>query len=217
MYWAAQPLGRALVRARISANAITLAALPLALLAAFAFAEQHYGVGALFAALCFACDGLDGLVARATGTAGEAGKVLDTVCDRISEALMFGGLAMGWRAAPWLLGLVLVAALGAQLVTLASARAEAAPEVLVPRGAMRRAERAVYLVAGGALSGVLQDVQPSALLAVAPLGVALALIGLVGNGSALHRFSVLARGLGRPRDVRKPSSDSERVHQDAAE
>jgi CDP-diacylglycerol---glycerol-3-phosphate 3-phosphatidyltransferase len=194
-YWAAGPVGRALVRAGASANGITIASVPLAAGAALAFAGEHWGVGALLGAAAYACDALDGLVARITGTASKAGEILDAVCDRICETLMLGGVTVAWRASVPLLALVLFAALGAQQVTLASAKTEVFPSARghVPRGVMRRAERAVYFMGGAAIAGALHDLGVDA--ARLPLILALGLVGILGNASALHRFASLARVL----------------------
>jgi CDP-diacylglycerol---glycerol-3-phosphate 3-phosphatidyltransferase len=199
-YWAVQPLGRALVRAGISANAITLASVPLAAGAALAFACEHWGVGALLGGMAYACDALDGLVARSTGTASDAGEVLDAACDRICEALMLGGVAVAWRSSVPLLALALFGALGAQQVTLASAKAEVFPAARahVPRGVMRRAERAVYFIGAAVVAGALQDLVPPSYArpaALLPLAIAMGLVGVLGNASALHRFASLARAL----------------------
>jgi len=204
-----RPVGSALRRAGLSANAVTLVSLPFALSAAVALATEHYGVAAILAIACFACDALDGIIARETGTASDAGEVLDSVCDRICEAALLGGLAVAWRSSVPLLALVLVAGLGAQQVTLASAKAEVFPAAAgrVPRGLMRRVERAVYLVGGAALSGILADVLgplSSPLAVRAPLIVAMALYAVIGNASAIHRFMVLARAL-RSREVTSAS------------
>lgn len=199
-YWVAAPLGQLLANVGLSANAITLASIPLAAGATLAFAGQHWGVGALLAALSYACDALDGLVARATGTASGAGEVLDAVCDRISETVMLSGVAIAWRSSVPLLGLALLAVFGAQQVTLASAKAEIFPGTRgrVPRGVMRRAERAVYFIGATALAGALQDLAPAAYAAAAaqlPVVLAMGLIGVLGNVSALYRFAALARAL----------------------
>jgi CDP-diacylglycerol--glycerol-3-phosphate 3-phosphatidyltransferase len=196
-YWVAQRLERPLVRAGVSANAITIASVPLAASAAIAFATRHWGVGALLGGMSYACDALDGLVARATGTASKSGEILDAVCDRICEALMLGGVAIAWRTSVPLLALALFAGLGAQQVTLASAKAEVFPTARrrVPRGVMRRAERALYFIGGAALAGALQDLLPPTLRPVVelPLVLAMGLVGALGNASAVHRFTLLAR------------------------
>jgi CDP-diacylglycerol--glycerol-3-phosphate 3-phosphatidyltransferase len=199
-YWVAQPLGRALVRVGVSANAITIASVPLAAGASVAFAAEHWGVGALLGGVSYACDALDGLVARATATASDAGEVLDAVCDRICEAFMMGGVAIAWRTSVPLLALALFAGLGAQQVTLASAKAEVFPSARrhVPRGVMRRAERALYFIGGAALAGALQDLLPPIYprpVVQMPLVLAMGLVGALGNASALHRFASLARVL----------------------
>jgi CDP-diacylglycerol--glycerol-3-phosphate 3-phosphatidyltransferase len=188
------------VRAGASANAITIASIPLAAGAAVAFAEGHWGVGALLGGMSYACDALDGMVARATATASAAGEVLDAVCDRICEALMLGGVAIAWRTSVPLLTLALFAALGAQQVTLASAKAETFPtaRARVPRGVMRRAERAVYFIGAAAMAGALQDLLPSVYAhpaAQVPIVLAMGLVGVAGNASALQRFASLARVL----------------------
>jgi CDP-diacylglycerol--glycerol-3-phosphate 3-phosphatidyltransferase len=207
-YAGMQPIGRALIDAGVTANAITIASVPMAAGAGVAFAGQHWGVGALLAALSFACDALDGLVARETGTASAAGEVLDAVCDRLCESLILGGIVVAWRASVPLLTLSLLAMLGAQQVTLATAKAEAFPDVKgrVPRGLMRRAERAVYLVAAATIAGLLEDLLPGSRAPAAqiPLVVALALLALLGNASALRRFELLARALnGTPTEPRR--------------
>jgi phosphatidylglycerophosphate synthase len=205
-YWAAQPVGRCLTAARVSADAITWASLPLAAAGGLAFAFGRYGLGALFAALSFACDALDGLVARSTGTASPAGEVLDAACDRIAEGLLLGGIAVAWRTSLPLLVLVLVASLAAQQVTFASTKAEVYPNAsgAVPRGLMRRAERAAYLVVGASASALITGLAPSAAAwAVAPLAVALGVVAVVGHASAAHRLAALARALRSPvREVR---------------
>lgn len=191
-YLAMAPVGRALARMGVSANAITLASIPLAAAGGVAFAFGHHGLGALGAALAFSCDLLDGLVARTTGTASDAGEVLDAAADRICEALLFGGLAFAYRESPVLLGLVLFAGLAAQQVTYASAKTEVYAMNNVPRGTMRRAERAVYFVVGAALSGLVGH--------IAPMLVVLVVIGVAGNVSATLRYVALARAL-RERDA----------------
>jgi phosphatidylglycerophosphate synthase len=205
-YWAAQPLGRWLVTARVSADAITFASLPLAATGAVAFAFERYGLGALFAALSFACDALDGLVARTTGSASPAGEVLDAACDRVAEGLLLGGIAVAWHESVPLLVLVLAASLAAQQVTFASTKAEVYPNAkrAVPRGLMRRAERAACMVVGAAASGSIAGLVPSAGgWTIAPLAVALGLIAVVGHASAVHRLAALARALRPPtREVR---------------
>ncbi len=199
-YGAFEAISSALVRGGVSANAVTLSSVPLAAVAAVALATGHDGTGALLAAMSFGCDALDGMIARSTGTASQAGEVLDAACDRICEALMLAGIAIAWRSSVPLLCVVLLAQLGAQQVTLASAKAAAFPSLRssVPRGVMRRPERAVYFIGAAAATGLLRGMLPEAqaeTLVRLPLVVVLLLIGLVGNVSAISRSLSIARGL----------------------
>lgn len=85
-------LGGGLARLGIGANLVTLAGLVLALLAAFAIAHQHYGVGLFLILINRLLDGLDGAVARANGIT-DFGGYLDTLADYVfyvSVPLAFG-------------------------------------------------------------------------------------------------------------------------------
>ena len=83
------PAARALlapaVSARIPANAVSVAGLLLGLGAAACFAHWTSAAAVLaglaLAAAWLVADGLDGMVARATGTASATGRFLDGVCD----------------------------------------------------------------------------------------------------------------------------------------
>ncbi len=191
-YWAIAPVGRACVRLGISANAITFASLALGIAAGVAVAVGHLGAGALLAGLCAACDALDGVVARASMRASDAGEVLDAAVDRYTELALLGGVAVYLRDALGLLVLALLAILASFMVSYSTAKAEAL-NVTPPRGAMRRSERAVLLVLGAALVPV------AAALGVgfpdAPIVVALAVVGVVGNVSAVRRLAAIARAV----------------------
>lgn len=107
------PLGRLLLapalRARISANAVSVTGLGIGLGAAWAFGHwtdwRWSVVGLLLAVAWLVADGLDGMIARATGTASPLGRVLDGVCDHgvfiliyVAVALSVGTL-QGWALA----------------------------------------------------------------------------------------------------------------------
>jgi CDP-diacylglycerol--glycerol-3-phosphate 3-phosphatidyltransferase len=181
-YVVLDPVARALTTLGITANAITFASLVLSLAAGVGAATGHFGIAALVATVAGAGDALDGLVARASGTASDGGEVFDAAVDRYSEFFLFGGLAIHFRGDLRLLVLTLAALTASMMVSYASAKAEALG-VSAPRGAMRRAERAVYLVLGL----VLAPFTPWAIV------LALALIALVGNVSAVRRFVAIAR------------------------
>ena len=104
------------------------------------------GVGAL-------ADALDGSVARAAGTAGPRGALLDSVMDRIGETAMFAAVAYTVSDDPVLVALA-VASVGASLIT-SYLRAKAEGAGAEGRaGIMGRGER-VALYCLGVIAGQL--------------------------------------------------------------
>jgi phosphatidylglycerophosphate synthase len=111
--WIVHPLGRLLLvpalRLGIDPNSISLAGLACGAAAAAAFYRwrdwRWATLGFLFAALWLVLDGLDGMVARATGTASEFGRLLDGLCDHAVFVLLYVSLASSlgtagaWRVA----------------------------------------------------------------------------------------------------------------------
>jgi CDP-diacylglycerol--glycerol-3-phosphate 3-phosphatidyltransferase len=194
VYRALVPLGRMLVAAGISANAISVASLAIAILAAVAFATGHFGVAALVAAIASLADGVDGLVARLSGTKSRFGQVLDTTIDRYVDALFLGGILIYVRAELVLLIVTLAAIVGSFMVSYASSVER---ELGVSGGSspMRRAHRLAYLLVasasapfvGHALGGVMPEADR------APVMLAVAAIALVGNVSAIRRLFAAAR------------------------
>jgi CDP-diacylglycerol---glycerol-3-phosphate 3-phosphatidyltransferase len=207
-YWILSPLGRALSRRSVSANAITFASLLLAATAGAAFAMGHLGMGAFLSALSMLGDALDGIVARESGTASDAGEVFDAAVDRYGEFLFLAGLAVFYRDNVAVLSIVLFAILGSFMVSYSTAKAEAL-SVPPPRGSMRRAERAVYLNAGAALVPVAHTVLPSH--ANAPIVAALFFVAVASNASAALRLDRIA-GLVSERDRARVSSLRPREH-----
>jgi CDP-diacylglycerol--glycerol-3-phosphate 3-phosphatidyltransferase len=198
-YWTLQPLGRALVRGGLSADGITKGSLGLGMAAGGALATGHLGVGGVLATVAALGDALDGLVARATGTASPKGGLLDAAVDRYGEFFLVGGLALHYRDHLGELGMCLLALLGSFMVSYGSAKAEALG-VAAPRGAMRRAERAVWICGGALLSPLAAAVGEGAGLGPwigeAPMLAALAMVALVSNVSAVRRLTAVARAAG---------------------
>lgn len=95
--WIIHPAGRALlpwfVARGISANAVSVIGLGLGGLAAVAYANWHSWPFALLGLVLsigwLIADGLDGMVARATGTASALGRALDGICDHGVFALIY--------------------------------------------------------------------------------------------------------------------------------
>jgi hypothetical protein len=87
--WLVHPLSRAgltwAIRHRISANMVSIAGLVLGMIAALAYFRWDQPMlaflGLLFSIGWLVADGLDGMVARATGTSSATGRILDGLCD----------------------------------------------------------------------------------------------------------------------------------------
>jgi CDP-diacylglycerol--glycerol-3-phosphate 3-phosphatidyltransferase len=204
-YWAMRPVARACIAAGLTANAVSLASLALAAAAGVALAVGAFGVGAVLSLVSSACDALDGMIARETGTAGDSGEVLDAAIDRYAELFFFGGIAVHERLDPTALVLTLAASAGAIMVSYSTAKAEALG-VAAPRGSMRRQERAVYLVVGVGLVPIVAAVAARAglpaWLSRWPLFAVLALVAVVGNASAVRRLRAIAEAVRKPESFR---------------
>ena len=111
--WAVHLAGRALLplalRARVPANAVSLGGLALGTGAAFAYLGWRdpalATLGFLLSVGWLVLDGLDGMVARATGTAGALGRFLDGLCDHGVFLILY--LALGFAIdtpAAWITG-----------------------------------------------------------------------------------------------------------------
>lgn len=197
VYWAIYPVGRALARAGVSANVVTFVALGFAATAGLAFAFGHFGIGAALGAVSALGDAVDGIVARESGSASGSGDVLDASLDRYGEFAVLSGLAVYFRHDVVLLILVLSALLGSFMVSYSSAKAEAL-KVAVPRGTMRRPERAAYLTLGATLTPLFSlsaRVGLDRSLLELPLIAALAIVSLLANASAAHRLVCTARAV----------------------
>ncbi|MDR6146535.1 CDP-diacylglycerol--serine O-phosphatidyltransferase [Sphingomonas sp. SORGH_AS870] len=111
--WIIHPAARFLlpwfIARGISANAVSLAGLALGTLAALAYTQWEMWpfalVGLLLSVGWLVADGLDGMIARATGTASPLGRVLDGLCDHGVFILIYVSLALsigtfeGWALA----------------------------------------------------------------------------------------------------------------------
>ncbi|MDP9036981.1 MAG: CDP-alcohol phosphatidyltransferase family protein [Myxococcota bacterium] len=194
-YWAMRPIARACIALRIGPDAVSWASLCLGAAAGVVLGFGRYGAGALLSVLSSGCDAIDGMIARETQTASDAGEVLDATVDRYAELFFFGGIAIHERTDPFLLGVVLCASAGAVMVSYSTAKAEALG-VTPPRGAMRRQERAVYLVVGAALvpvtTALVDGLGLPSRIGHLPALAALGLVAVVGNASAVLRLRAVA-------------------------
>lgn len=86
-------VARVLLRLGLTPNLLTILGMLISLAAATAMALGRWPVAAAILFAGGACDMLDGAVARIGGGKTAFGGVLDSVCDRVGDAGMLGGIA----------------------------------------------------------------------------------------------------------------------------
>jgi archaetidylinositol phosphate synthase len=147
----------------LSPNTLTLMGFAVSAFAGAAFALGKPFAGGILILFSGIFDILDGGVARAKGRITPFGGVLDSVCDRYSDGLMFLGIIAGAVNGRLIFAPILqidgwlwagFALIGSFLVSYTRARAESAGCRKLSVGVAERAERMVIL-ALGALSGFL--------------------------------------------------------------
>ena len=143
------PVGAALGRIGATADHLTVLGLALGAASAVAIGTGRLGLGFALLVASALPDLLDGPVAKAAGTAGPRGAFLDSVADRVTDALVLGGVA--WYLADARGGrapvLALAALAAAGLVSYQRAKAESLG-YQARGGLMERAERITVLCAG---------------------------------------------------------------------
>jgi CDP-diacylglycerol--glycerol-3-phosphate 3-phosphatidyltransferase len=209
VYWILDPMISFIASLRITPNMVTLGSLIPAAGAGVAIGFGWFGLGAFLAILATFGDIIDGLLARKTGLSSDAGEVVDAAVDRYGEMFFFGGLVYYYRDHDQVLFLVLLAIIGSFMVSYATAKAEAMG-VEAPRGAMRRGERAAYLIFGSAFTPVASTLfagSPSLALKELPIILTLTIVAVVSNISVLQRLGAIAAAL-REREAAKRTSAS---------
>jgi len=197
-YWILDPVARLLVFLGIGPNQVSWASLGLGVLSGACLSVGHFGFGAICAAFSGLLDSVDGMVARISGVASDAGEVLDAAADRYGEFFFLAGLIIYYREIPVLQMLALLALLGSFMVSYSTAKAEAL-NVDPPKGSMRRPERAVYLTLGATLSALtipwLESQHDFSSAVGYPMVLALGFVGVVANVSAIERFRAIAKAI----------------------
>ncbi|MGD0673849.1 MAG: CDP-alcohol phosphatidyltransferase family protein [Polyangiaceae bacterium] len=188
-------LARVLVMRGVSANLITSWSIAMALISGLLVSIGQFGWATAALTVASLGDALDGLVARRAHSASVGGALLDAAGDRYQEFFFLGGVAVYLRGSAAALVVSLLAIAGSFMVSYASAKAESF-RVPVPRGLMRRPERAVCLCLGTLVaslwpssSGLPAPMATGGL----PLLVAVATVAVAANASALRRLRAIAR------------------------
>jgi CDP-diacylglycerol--glycerol-3-phosphate 3-phosphatidyltransferase len=139
------PLGDGLRRMGVTADALTVFGLLCSIVTAVLIASGHFLWAVLGIIVAGVSDLLDGAIARGSGQASPRGAFFDSVTDRASDALLFGGCA--WYLAgqsKYLPLLAFAVAACSMLISYERARAESLG-IDARGGLMERAERFVFL------------------------------------------------------------------------
>jgi len=202
-YWSLQPLAHFLISLRITPNQISWASLVLGGCAGVCLAYGYFGGAALMATASAFMDSLDGIVARETGVASDAGEVLDAAIDRYVEFFFLGGLVVYYHNVFVLQFLSLLALVGSFMVSYSTAKAEAL-HIPPPPGIMRRHERAFYLILGAALSPIPVPSFEAYFSLPMPIGmpmvISVTIVAILSNIAAIERLYTIAHAV-RVREV----------------
>src|SRR5688572_15360444 len=146
---AVKPIGDSLRRTRLTPDHLTAAGVVVAIGAAIAIAVGQLHLGLALVILAALPDLFDGALAKASNTSSPRGAFFDSVVDRVTDALLFGGVA--WylidhenpRLAMVPVGILALSA----LISYQRAKAESLG-LDAKGGLMERAERIVALCFG---------------------------------------------------------------------
>lgn len=148
--WVLDPLGGFFNRLGLTPNTMTMLGLVGNSIGAYYLALGDMWIGGILVLLMTPIDALDGTMARLRGESSDFGAFVDSVSDRYSELIIYGGLLYHFLRLGEPLGgmLVFVAAAGSVLVSYVKARAEGLG-YQAKVGLLTRVER--YLVLAPAL------------------------------------------------------------------
>jgi CDP-diacylglycerol--glycerol-3-phosphate 3-phosphatidyltransferase len=149
------PLGRALVRAGVSPDVVTMIGTVGVVAASIGLvAHGRFIAATVVITVCCLLDVLDGSMARARGRTSRFGALLDSTMDRIADGALFASLVW-WAAATGervLTVVALISLIGGQLVSYVKARAEGLG-FSCDVGIAERMERLIIVGVGGLLTG----------------------------------------------------------------
>jgi CDP-diacylglycerol--glycerol-3-phosphate 3-phosphatidyltransferase len=132
----------------VNPDALTILGLGFSVVTAFLIAHGRLGVAVVGVALTGVPDILDGTVARHSGKASPRGAFFDSVCDRVSDAVLLGGVAWFLAGDSAYLPMLAFAAVSlSMLISYERAKAEGLG-FHAKGGLMERAERLVLLAVG---------------------------------------------------------------------
>lgn len=203
------PMGRSLHQAGVSPDLVTGLGVAMAAACGVAIGFGQFPLAVLLLLLTGLPDALDGAVAKAAGKAGPRGAYLDSVSDRLSDALLFAGAA--WYLAgtdtPRMALLPFGIYIAASLVSYQRAKAESLG-FEARGGLMERAERFIAL-GFGLLFSPLFVATLWVMFALTAITVVTRFVKVWGQASGRTTSPAHSRRLDRPRRRRnaRPVSD----------
>jgi len=143
------PIGKNLHRAGITADVVTIIGIIMAVAASISVALGSLRLGFVLLVMTGISDALDGPVAKASGAASLRGAFFDSVSDRLTDALLLGGIA--WFLISDEPGYTVMLPVAVMFVSLLISYQRAKAESLgleAKGGLMERAERFIVLAIG---------------------------------------------------------------------
>ena len=143
------PIGKNLHKAGITADVVTVSGILMAVAACISVAFGSLRLGFFLLVMTGISDALDGPVAKASGAASLRGAFFDSVSDRLTDALLLGGIA--WFLIGDRPGYTVMLPISVMFVSLLISYQRAKAESLgleAKGGLMERAERFIVLAIG---------------------------------------------------------------------
>lgn len=193
-----EPIALFLGRVGFTPDSLTVAGFGIVLAAAVAAAADLWVLTALILMFGTLFDGLDGTLARATGTTSAFGAFLDSTMDRAGEAVIYAGIAAGAALSgkTEVIGLATLALGLGSLVSYVRARGESLG-VCANIGIAQRAERAVVLIVGLLAGG---------LIAPTWLTASLVIISATSAITVVQRIRFIRAGIAAAAQTEEPHS-----------
>ena len=204
---AVRPVGAAIRRTGLTADHLTVLGIVFAVAAAVAIGRGELQVGLVLVILAALPDMLDGAVAKASDSASQRGAFFDSVVDRLTDSVLFGGVAWHFASTESAhLAILPMAVMGASsLISYQRAKAESLG-LNAKGGLMERAERIIVLCFGLLFDVLLVPVMWVMLMLTAV--TALQRFVLVWRQAEVSAFTLARREV---RQVRRMSRHSARA------
>jgi len=181
------PVARALLRAHVRPNHLTVVGLGVSIVAAGALAHGRLRLGAVLLTLAGLFDFFDGSLARLANSVSAFGAFLDSVVDRYSDLVVLLGVVIFYHRAADTNGvfLTMVALIGTIMTSYTKARAQSIG-VACEIGLIERPERLIVLIAGATFN---------------QLTAAMIALAVLTNLTALQRIFYMRREAAPREDV----------------